>query len=53
MTAARTPHELFVLAAPYYARFRPDYDPALYDMLAARFALYGTQRIPDLGTGTA
>lgn len=52
MTAARTPHELFISTAPYYARFRPGYDPALYDMLAARFGLDGTQRVLDLGTGT-
>ncbi|WP_324617612.1 class I SAM-dependent methyltransferase [Streptomyces sp. NRRL F-5053] len=39
-------------AAPYYARYRPGYDPALYDMLASRFALDGTQRVLDLGTGT-
>ncbi|MGV9248754.1 class I SAM-dependent methyltransferase [Streptomyces sp. NPDC003710] len=41
-----------VSTAPYYARFRPGYDPALYDMLAERFALNGTQRILDLGIGT-
>ncbi|MEU1516255.1 class I SAM-dependent methyltransferase [Streptomyces sp. NPDC005811] len=52
MTAARTPHELFISTAPYYARYRPGYDRAMYDMLAARFALDGTQRILDLGTGT-
>lgn len=52
MTTTRTPHELFVSTAPYYARFRPGCDPALYDMVAERFDLNGTQRILDLGTGT-
>ncbi|MDT0318560.1 class I SAM-dependent methyltransferase [Streptomyces millisiae] len=47
-----TPAELFASTAPYYARHRPGYDPALYDLLAERFALDGTQRILDLGTGT-
>ncbi|WP_367140957.1 MULTISPECIES: class I SAM-dependent methyltransferase [Streptomyces] len=47
-----TPDELFASAAPYYARYRPGYDQAFYDMLAARFALDGTQRVLDLGTGT-
>ncbi|KIZ15372.1 class I SAM-dependent methyltransferase [Streptomyces natalensis] len=47
-----TPDELFASTAPYYARFRPGYDPAFYDMLAARFALDGSQRVLDLGTGT-
>ncbi|MGX1545164.1 class I SAM-dependent methyltransferase [Streptomyces adustus] len=47
-----TPDELFASTAPYYARYRPGYDQALYDMLAARFALDGTQRVLDLGTGT-
>lgn len=47
-----TPDELFASTAPYYARYRPGYDQAFYDMLAARFALDGTQRVLDLGTGT-
>jgi ubiquinone/menaquinone biosynthesis C-methylase UbiE len=47
-----TPDELFASTARYYARFRPGYDPALYDMLAARFALNGSERVLDLGTGT-
>ncbi|MEV5507874.1 class I SAM-dependent methyltransferase [Streptomyces orinoci] len=46
------PHELFASTAPYYARYRPGYEPALYDLLAARFSLDGTQRLLDLGTGT-
>jgi ubiquinone/menaquinone biosynthesis C-methylase UbiE len=49
---AYTPDELFASTAPYYARYRPGYDQAFYDMLAARFALDGTQRVLDLGTGT-
>jgi ubiquinone/menaquinone biosynthesis C-methylase UbiE len=47
-----TPHELFVSTAPYYARHRPGYDPALYELLAERFGLDGTQCVLDLGTGT-
>lgn len=47
-----TPAELFASTAPYYAKHRPGYDPALYDLLAKRFGLNGTQRILDLGTGT-
>ncbi|MFG2586100.1 class I SAM-dependent methyltransferase [Streptomyces malaysiensis] len=47
-----TPDELFPSTAPYYARYRPGYAQAFYDTLAARFALDGTQRILDLGTGT-
>jgi ubiquinone/menaquinone biosynthesis C-methylase UbiE len=47
-----TPDELFASTAPYYARYRPGYDPAFYDMLATRFSLDGTQHILDLGTGT-
>ncbi|MEV5778047.1 class I SAM-dependent methyltransferase [Streptomyces antimycoticus] len=47
-----TPDELFPSTAPYYARYRPGYAQAFYDALATRFALDGTQRILDLGTGT-
>ncbi|HUY49248.1 MAG TPA: class I SAM-dependent methyltransferase [Streptosporangiaceae bacterium] len=50
--SAYTPSELFASAAPYYARYRPGYDPALYKLLRARFGLDGTQRVLDLGTGT-
>lgn len=49
---SHTPDELFTSTAPYYARYRPGYDPALYDTLATRFALNGTERVLDLGTGT-
>ncbi|WP_283112471.1 class I SAM-dependent methyltransferase [Streptomyces halobius] len=49
---AYTPDELFASTAPYYARFRPGYDLAFYDMLAARFALSGSERVLDLGAGT-
>ncbi|MYY10056.1 methyltransferase domain-containing protein [Streptomyces sp. SID4919] len=48
----RDPAELFASTAPYYARYRPGYDPALYAFLARRFHLDGTQRVLDLGTGT-
>lgn len=47
-----TPEELFASTAPYYARFRPGYDPAFYDLLTARFGLNGSQHVLDLGTGT-
>ncbi|MDW6058188.1 class I SAM-dependent methyltransferase [Streptomyces sp. FXJ1.4098] len=47
-----TSNELFTSTAPYYARYRPGYDQAFDDMLTARFALDGTQRVLDLGTGT-
>ncbi|MDT0468483.1 class I SAM-dependent methyltransferase [Streptomyces gibsoniae] len=49
---AYTPAELFASTAPYYAKHRPGYDPALYTLLAERFHLDGTQRVLDLGTGT-
>lgn len=49
---AYAPDELFASTAPYYARFRSGYDPAFYDLLTERFALDGTQRVLDLGTGT-
>ena len=51
MTAYK-PAELFASAAPYYAKHRPGYDPALYALLTERFRLDGTQRVLDLGTGT-
>ncbi|MGH3273893.1 MAG: class I SAM-dependent methyltransferase [Streptosporangiaceae bacterium] len=44
--------ELFASTAPYYARYRPGYDPALYCLLRERFNLDGTARILDIGTGT-
>jgi ubiquinone/menaquinone biosynthesis C-methylase UbiE len=49
---AYTPDELFASTAPYYAKYRPGYDPKLYDLLQDRFGLDGTQRVLDLGTGT-
>lgn len=49
---AYTPSELFASTAPYYAKYRPGYDPALYDLLRDKFGLNGTQRVLDLGTGT-
>ncbi|GAA1994266.1 class I SAM-dependent methyltransferase [Kitasatospora viridis] len=47
-----TPDELFASTAPYYAKYRPGYDPRMYELLAERFGLDGTQRVLDLGTGT-
>ncbi|MET7952226.1 class I SAM-dependent methyltransferase [Micromonospora sp. NPDC005324] len=46
------PNQLFVSTAPYYAKYRPGYDPAMYEHLRLRFSLDGTQRVLDLGTGT-
>ncbi len=46
------PDELFISTAPYYARYRPGYDTAMYEYLRQRFNLDGTQRVLDLGTGT-
>ncbi len=46
---ADTPAELFASTAPYYAKYRPGYDPKLYDLLAERFGLDGAQRVLDLG----
>jgi ubiquinone/menaquinone biosynthesis C-methylase UbiE len=50
--AAYTPSELFASTAPYYAKYRPGYDPAFYDLLTERFHLHGAERVLDLGTGT-
>ncbi len=47
-----TPDELFASTAPYYAKYRPGYDPKLYDLLKEKLGLDGTQRVLDLGTGT-
>ncbi|WP_322770518.1 class I SAM-dependent methyltransferase [Frankia sp. Cr1] len=47
-----TPDELFASTAPYYATYRPGYDPGFYHLLHERFGLDGTQRVLDLGTGT-
>jgi SAM-dependent methyltransferase len=44
--------ELFASTAAYYARFRPDYPPALLADLAADCGLDGTGRLLDLGCGT-
>ena len=49
---AYTPGELFASTAPYYAKYRPGYDPRLFDLLTHRFGLHGTERVLDLGTGT-
>ncbi|MFJ8493147.1 class I SAM-dependent methyltransferase [Streptomyces sp. NPDC094038] len=37
---------------PYYARFRPAYDPRLFALLGRRFSLDGSQRVLDLGAGS-
>ncbi|MFF8266850.1 class I SAM-dependent methyltransferase [Streptomyces sp. NPDC016562] len=37
--------------APYYARYRPPYPAELYELLADRFALDGSQTVLDLGAG--
>jgi len=49
---AHKPDELFASTAPFYARYRPGYDPAMYELLVRRFAPTGTERVLDLGTGT-
>lgn len=42
---------LFKGAAWYYARYRPKYPPALFDLLTEKFQLDGTGRLLDLGCG--
>ncbi|ARV62677.1 SAM-dependent methyltransferase [Nostocales cyanobacterium HT-58-2] len=42
---------LFEGAAWYYARYRPKYPPALFDLLTEKFQLDGTGRLLDLGCG--
>jgi ubiquinone/menaquinone biosynthesis C-methylase UbiE len=46
------PRDIFRSTASYYARYRPDYPPAFFDFLAARFGLDGSGRLLDLGCGT-
>lgn len=46
------PEELFRSTAPYYARHRPGYPPALFRRLADLQGLDGTQHALDLGCGT-
>lgn len=41
----------FASAAPYYARYRSPYPAELYELLADRFALDGSQTVLDLGAG--
>jgi ubiquinone/menaquinone biosynthesis C-methylase UbiE len=43
---------VFAGTEDYYARYRPDYPPALYEALTAHFALDGSGRLLDLGAGT-
>jgi ubiquinone/menaquinone biosynthesis C-methylase UbiE len=44
--------DLFASAAPYYARYRPQYPAVFFDHVAERFDLDGTGRLLDLGCGT-
>ncbi|MFE6274191.1 class I SAM-dependent methyltransferase [Streptomyces goshikiensis] len=46
------PDGLFASTVPYYARFRPAYDPRLFALLGQRFSLDGSQRVLDLGAGS-
>ncbi|MFE2164653.1 class I SAM-dependent methyltransferase [Streptomyces sp. NPDC059447] len=46
------PGGMFASTVPYYARFRPAYDPRLFALLGRRFALDGSQRVLDLGAGS-
>ncbi|MFD5433220.1 class I SAM-dependent methyltransferase [Kitasatospora sp. NPDC127067] len=43
---------MFASTVPYYARFRPAYDPRLFALLSRRFSLDGSQRVLDLGAGS-
>ena len=47
-------NDVFAGTAEYYARYRVDYPPALYDLVRERFALDAEPRgtLLDLGTGT-
>lgn len=49
-------NQVFAGTEDYYARYRPDYPPALYEAIASHFALAlggeGGGRMLDLGTGT-
>ncbi|MGW7447587.1 class I SAM-dependent methyltransferase [Kitasatospora sp. NPDC054795] len=47
-----SPGGLFASTVPYYARFRPAYDPRLFALLGRRFSLDGSQRVLDLGAGS-
>jgi hypothetical protein len=42
---------LFEGAAWYYARYRPQYPPALFELLSEVFQLDGKGRLLDLGCG--
>jgi SAM-dependent methyltransferase len=42
----------FAGTAAYYARFRPGYPPAFFELLRERYGLDGTSRVLDLATGT-
>ncbi|MFF4647760.1 class I SAM-dependent methyltransferase [Streptomyces sp. NPDC001389] len=47
-----TPAELFASAAPFYAQYRPGYDPRLYALLRERRILHPAATVLDLGAGT-
>src|SRR5438045_581405 len=44
--------DLFRGTAWFYARYRPDYPAALFDVLVEAFGLDGTGCLVDLGAGT-
>lgn len=44
--------DAFRSTAEWYAKFRPAYPPALFDLLRERFSLDGSGRLLDLGCGT-
>ena len=45
-------NHVFAGTEDYYARYRPDYPPALYEAITSHFELDGGGRLLDLGTGT-
>lgn len=51
-TPPSEPANLFRTTASYHARYRAGYPDAFFRHIIARFALDGTQRLPDLGCGT-
>lgn len=45
-------NQVFSGTEDYYAWYRPDYPEALYEAIVSHFALGGSGRLLDLGTGT-
>jgi predicted TPR repeat methyltransferase len=45
-------NQVFAGAEDYYPRYRPDYPGALYETIGMHFALDGSGRLLELGTGT-